>query len=142
MVKARSLEVQPPNLVKNTYDFIEDIRANKAKYSSKYKLAEDSDTVHSDFSLFNSDSYKSAYERMRKYKFEQAFYRLESSLLVKRYFDKVGILSMDPLMTRHIKAKEMDSRRPPVFYDSYTLSKPIMIRSYNSKDLNRSSNLV
>ena len=55
MVKARQLNVEPKEIVKNTYDFIEDIRKNKKKYGQV--PVDDRDKHHSWFTLSPKDTY-------------------------------------------------------------------------------------
>ena len=78
---------------------------------------------------------------MKEFKIEQVLHRWESSVLVARYLDKIGVLNLDPLHPA-IDATMLDEDQPVCFYKEYAMSRAVMIRSYNSRNLNPNSNIV
>jgi hypothetical protein len=78
---------------------------------------------------------------MRIFKLEQLLYRLDSVDVAARYLDKISALGVDP-KGANISAHNLDTSHPECFLKGYSLSNPVMIRSYNSRDLLVNSNLV
>ena len=78
---------------------------------------------------------------MQKFKLEQLLYRLDSVDVAARYLDKIGALRVDP-KGANISAMDLDNSNPQCFIKGFQLSNPVMIRSYNSRDLLANSNLV
>ena len=65
----------------------------------------------------------------------------DHAAVVSFYMDRIKVLGIDP--TKHINiAQDLDQNRPESFLKAYSLSDAVMIRSYNSRDLNKNSNLV
>lgn len=72
---------------------------------------------------------------------EKLLYRVDSVDVASRYLDKIGALGVDPIGS-NISAMDLDEGRPSCFIKGYSLSNPVMIRSYNSGDLLAKSNLL
>lgn len=87
-------------------------------------------------------------DRIEKLKFfidGQWIYNNESKGVVPRYLDKIGVLKFTGAEMGHKKfmtIEHLDKNRPVAFHKHYQLSNAIMIRSYNSKDLPKNTNIV
>jgi len=99
MVKTRQFLDSPEHLVKNTYQFVEAVRKNKAKYSNQAQLADDIDLVKTTNNWFALSTYQQVFQRMRKFKFEKLLFQLESTSFLANYFDSIGVLQ---LSTHHL----------------------------------------
>ena len=71
---------------------------------------------------------------MQKFKLEKFLYKIDSVDVATRYLDRIGALGVDP-MGSNITAMDLDEAHPNCFIKGYALSNPVMIRSYNSRDL-------
>lgn len=78
---------------------------------------------------------------MRHFKLEQLLYKLDSVDVTAHYLDKIGALRIDPRGSS-ITAMDLDDNKPGCLIKGFGLSNPVMIRSYNSRDLLVNSNLV
>ena len=61
--------------------------------------------------------------------------------MAARYLDRIGALAVDPKKS-NITATNLDESNPSCFIKGFSLSNPVMIRSYNSGDLIAKSNLL
>ena len=66
---------------------------------------------------------------MLQYKAAKFNSLIESSFVVSNYMNYVGLLKINPRDYSNIP-QDMDQKNPDSFIDAYTLSNPIMIRSY------------
>jgi len=146
MVKARQIHPDtPPDLVADSLQFVKELKEMQQKYDlqSTGTTSDASYTNDVDIRSFGW-SYQDFFQRMRSFHFEQWIFQRESRGVVQRYLNAIGVLGPDVLAetSETLTVKELDQQHPRAFNKHYELSSAVMIRSYNSRDLPKNTNIL